>query len=70
MEGQQVMAGLRQLSEEVDTSGQRHAGEVELEVGLVAAAVAGAVEHRVDVGEYVLRAEGLAEIAASVADES
>ena len=26
MEGQQVMAGLRQLSEEVDTSGQRHAG--------------------------------------------
>ena len=64
------MSSRRQFSEEFSASRQRHAGEVELELGLVMAAVAGAVEHRVDVGEDVLRAEGLAEIAASVADES
>ena len=64
------MAGLRQPPEELSISRRRHAGEVELELGLVALAVAGAVEHRVDPGEDVLGAESVAEIAAAVADES
>ena len=64
------MADLRQPSEELSTSRQWHAGEVELELGLVALAVAGAVEHRVDPGEDILGAEGLPEIATTVADES
>ena len=53
------MSSRRQFSEEFSTSRQRHAGEVELEWGLVALAVAGAVEHRVDPGEDILWAEGL-----------
>ena len=39
-------------------------------MGLVALSVAGAVQHPVDPSEDVLGTEGVAEIAAAVADES
>ena len=55
---QQVVTGYGQLPEEAGGARQRNAGEVELEVGLVALAVAGAVEDGVDVGEHILGAEG------------
>ena len=51
------MAGRSQLSEEVDAAGQRHAGEVELEMSLVLLAVTGAVEHRVDPGDSGIEVE-------------
>jgi len=64
------MAERRELSYEVDMFGQRHAREVELELRLVALTVAGTVEHRVDVGEDVLRAESRVQVAAAIADEA
>ena len=58
VEGQQVMTGLRRaFGRGSSAAGQRHAGEVELELAFVALAVAGAVEHSVDPREDVLGAE-------------
>ena len=70
MKAEQVVAADRQLAEELRAAGERHAREVEPEVGRVARAVAGAVEDGVDVRERVLGAEGGARVAGSVADEA